>query len=81
MGSEADIRALERIIVQYAGPLGKFVVKKSLADLGCDTMNLTPDIRPKLVDMVLERAIYDRERWHAIRREITEAWKGGGADA
>ena len=74
MDSQSEIQVLESIIVEHAGPMGKFVVKKSLQDLGLDNSTLNEGTRTKLVDLVLERAIYDRDRWNPIRNEIFSAW-------
>lgn len=74
MDNQMKIQALESIIVEYAGPMGKFVIKKSMMDLGLDNGSITPDLKNKLIDMVLERAIFDRNRWRTIRREINSAW-------
>jgi len=72
MGSQVEI--LESIIVDYAGPMGKFVVRKSMADLGLEGSQLPPESQNQLIDMVLERAIFDKDRWNLIRREIQSAW-------
>lgn len=74
MNSQVQIQALEGIIVQYAGPVGKFVIKKSITDLGLDQQPLSPETKTKLVEMVLARAVFDKDRWDAIRREINAAW-------
>ena len=51
---EADIEAMERIIVDHAGPVGKFVIKKALADLGGNPMSFTPETKERFIEMVLE---------------------------
>jgi len=77
MTNDSYILALESVIVEHAGPMGKFVVKKSLSDLGIDANSISGDTQKKLIDMVLERAIYDKSRWGTIRGEIAAACGNG----
>ena len=77
MVSGFDIQALESVIVEHAGPMGKFVVKKSMGDLGIDPHLINDDAQKKLIDMVLERAIFDKDKWGTIRKEITIAMENG----
>ncbi len=77
MISDFEVQALESIIVEHAGPMGKFIVKKSMADLETDLNSITGSIQKRLIDMVLERAIFDKERWDIIRKEIHVAWGDG----
>ncbi len=78
MIGRVDIQALEGIIVEHAGPLGKFVVKKAIADLGGDPVNFSDDTVQRLVDMVIERSIFDSNKWRSVRKQIQEAWGHGG---
>lgn len=78
MIGKVDIRALEGIIVEHAGPLGKFVVKKAIADLGGDPAGFSDDTVQRLVDMVIERSIFDNNKWKSVRKQILEAWDNGG---
>jgi len=80
MVSESDVKALESIIVEHAGPMGKFVVKKSMIDLGVEQDAITGNMQTRFIDMVLERAIFDRDRWDNIRNEIYAAWGNGDSD-
>ena len=74
MVSQANIAALEDIIVNQAGPLGKFVIKKTLADMGGDPNTFDPQTTNQFIDQVLQRAIYDQSKWDELRRKIKEAW-------
>lgn len=75
MVSESDIQAMEEIIVEHAGPLGKFVIKKVITDLGSEPKNYDEETVYKFITVVLERSIYDTTKWNSVRREILEAWK------
>ena len=76
MVSNNDIRVLENIIVESAGPMGKFIIKKSLSDIGVNPESITGDTQIKFIDMVLERAIFDTDRRKIVRKEIMSAWGG-----
>ena len=78
MVSQVEIRKLENIIVDNAGPMGKFIIKKSLVDIGVAPEQITGATQVKFIDMVLERAIFDSVKRKIIRKEILSAW--GGAD-
>ena len=76
MVSNNEIRVLERIIVDNAGPMGKFIIKKSLSDIGVPPESITGNMQTKFIDMVLERAIFDTDRRKIVRRTILSAWGG-----
>jgi len=77
MISDVDIQAMEEIIVNHAGPVGTFVIKKAIADLGGNPVNFTDEIKSKFIDMVLERSIFDNSKWEVVRKQILEAWNHG----
>lgn len=74
MISASDMTSMEEIIVDHAGPLGKFVIKKSIKDLGLDLGSFDKKTKEKFISLVLERAIYDTTKWDSVRREILDAW-------
>ena len=76
MVSQGEIKILENIIVDNAGPMGKFIIKKSMADIGVDSEQITGATQVKFIDMVLERAIFDENKREIIRKEILSAWGG-----
>ncbi|MCK5309506.1 MAG: hypothetical protein KAJ33_02045 [Thermoplasmata archaeon] len=76
MVSQSDIQKLENIIVENAGPMGKFIIKKSMSDIGVEPEQITGATQVKFIDMVLERAIFDENKRVTIRREILSAWGG-----
>lgn len=61
-------------IVEYSGPLGKFVVIKSIKDLDYDPNNLTRDEIRTLINTVTERAIFDPERRRVAKRKLLKAF-------
>ncbi|MBA3046067.1 MAG: hypothetical protein KKH41_09085 [Candidatus Thermoplasmatota archaeon] len=81
MVSQKDIQVLENIIVEYSGPMGKFVIKKSIADMGVAPESIVGHHRMRLIDLVLERAVFDRERWATVKKEILTVWDNGVSDA
>ena len=77
MVSNSDLQALETIIVNHAGPMGKFIIKKSLSDIGTEPGHISGDIQVKFINMVIERAIFDTDRQVIARKEILSALGGG----
>ena len=76
MVSDSDLQALETIIVNHAGPMGKFIIKKPLADIDTEPGRISGDIQVKFINMVIERAIFDTDRQAIARKEILSAWGG-----
>ena len=76
MVNDSDLKTLETIIVNHAGPMGKFIIKKSLSDIGTEPRLIIGDIQVKFIDMVIERAIFDIDRQVIARKEIISAWSG-----
>ncbi len=74
MVNDADIQAMENIIIEHAGPMGKFVIKKAIADIGIDPNSYGRDSANKLINMVLERSIFDTAKWDPLRKQILSAW-------
>ncbi len=77
MVSDSELQALESIIVNHAGPMGKFIIKKSLSDIGAEPGRISGDIQVKFINMVIERAIFDKDRQVIARKEILSALGGG----
>ena len=74
MLNDPNILAMENIIIEHAGPMGKFVIKKAIADIGIDPNNYGRDSANKLINLVLERSIFDTTKWDSLRKEILSAW-------
>ena len=74
MLSESNIQAMEEIIVEHAGPMGKFVIKKAITDLECEPENFNEEVLDKFISLVVERSIFDPTRWKSVKMEIVEAW-------
>ena len=53
------IRQLEREMMNLAGPLAPFVVKKQIKDMGYEKENFPADKMAELIDKVVEHGIYD----------------------
>lgn len=78
MLSEANIQAMEEIVAEHAGPMGKFVIRKAITDLGCEPENFDEEYLDKFITLVLERSIFDPAKWKSVRMEIVEAWENTG---
>ena len=72
--SELNISAMEAIIVEHAGPMGKFVIKKTLADLDISPTAQDRESANKLIDTVLKRCIFDTDKWVPVKKQILTAW-------
>ncbi|MCK5038317.1 MAG: hypothetical protein KAS16_04400, partial [Thermoplasmata archaeon] len=71
---DIDIPAMEIIIIEHTGPMGKFVIKKAIADIGLDPNNYGRESAIKLISLVLERAIFDKTKWESVKKQILTAW-------
>ena len=60
--------------------MGKFVVKKSLADIGNDLNSITGGTRAKFIETVLERAIFNVDRRGIVHKVILAAWGNGDSN-
>ena len=64
-----DIKKLKAVVIKYAGPLGEFVVDKTLKDIGA----LNESNTRSFVKEVMRRAIFDPERRDRAIKEAFEA--------
>ena len=76
MVSKTELLAIEELVVEHAGPLGKFVIKKTITDMGADPESFDEEQLSKFIDTVLERSIYDPAKWKDVKIEILEMCKG-----
>ena len=74
MVNDSNILAIENIIIEHAGPMGKFVIKKAIVDIDIDLENYDRATLNKFIDLVLQRSIFDTEKWESLRKEILSAW-------
>ena len=74
MVSDPDILAMEKIIVEHAGPMGKFIIKKAITDLAISPEDHDREKIKQFVNLVLERSIFDTAKWDSVRKEIFAAW-------
>jgi hypothetical protein len=72
MINESKMQKFEDIIVEHAGPLGKFIIKKTLSDMKLDQTKFNEEMLSEFVDAVLKRAVFDSSKWKKIRVEIYE---------
>ncbi|MCK4266710.1 MAG: hypothetical protein KAX31_05470 [Thermoplasmata archaeon] len=74
MINQAEMGVMEEIIVGYAGPLGSFIIKKAIADIGADPTTFDEETVDRFIDLVIKRSIFDRNKWKSIKEEILIAW-------
>ena len=72
---DIDIPAMETIIIEHTGPMGKFVIKKAIADIGIEPDKYGRESANKLITLVLERAIFDKTKWESVKKQILKAWE------
>jgi hypothetical protein len=75
MLSRADIKKMEKIVIEHSGPMGVFVIRKAIKDLGAEPADFDEETRNKFVTMVLERSIFDPAKREPVRALILGAWK------
>ncbi|MEM3738742.1 MAG: hypothetical protein QW204_03210 [Thermoplasmata archaeon] len=61
---------MRNIVVDAAGPIADFVIKKQVRDMGYTLETIPIDKLPLLVDKVVENAIYDKEKRIEIRNKL-----------
>ena len=61
---------LTNLMVQYAGPFAKFVVAKTIKDMGYDVETFPYDKIRELIITSVERAIFDPVKREQAKKEI-----------
>ena len=74
MINQAEIKVMEEIIVDHAGPLGSFIIKKAIADIGADPTTFDEETVDRFIDLVIKRSVFDQNKWKSIKEEILIAW-------
>ena len=65
-----DLKILSDGLTSYAGEMAPFIVEKVFRDMKLHDGNIPPTMRRKVVDILLERIVFDQEKHHALRREL-----------
>ena len=66
---------LEAELVDLAGPLGKFVLKKQLKEMGKTPETFPIEDLPKLIRLVVPKAIFDEKLHREAIRTLTSKFK------
>lgn len=64
------IEKMRSILVDAAGPIADFIIKKQIKDMGYTIENFPLEKLSDLIDRVVENAIYDVERRREIRNRL-----------
>ena len=65
------VQQMESIVMEYSGPMGKFVVRKQMRDMAIDLDNSTENNKKELIDRVVVSAIYNDK----FKKECTSRLK------
>ena len=53
------VQQMESIVMEYSGPMGKFVVRKQIKDMAIDLGDSSENNRKELISRVVVSAIYN----------------------
>ena len=71
----SDLRILSSELASYAGEMAPYIVEKAFRDMKLQGDKIPPTMRKKVVDIILDRIVFDREKHHALRRELMGSLK------
>ena len=66
----SDLKILSNELMSYAGEMAPYIVEKAFRDVKLQGDKIPPTMRRKVVDMILDRIVFDREKHHTLRREL-----------
>ena len=66
----SDLKRLSNELASYAGEMTPFIVEKTFKDMKLHGEDIPPTMRRKVIDILLERIVFDQEKHHALRREL-----------
>ncbi len=69
----SDMKILSSELVSYAGEMAPFIVEKAFRDVRLHGEDIPPTMRRKVVDIILDRIVFDREKHHALRRDLMKS--------
>ena len=64
------IDALERELVELAGPLAIFVIKKQIKDMGFARMNFPEEKMGELIERSVKNAIFEPSKQREVIRDL-----------
>ena len=72
----SDLRTLTNELASYAGEMAPYIVEKAFRDMKLKGENIPPTMRLKVVDTILERIIFDRDKHYTLRLELLTTLNG-----
>ena len=66
----SDLKILSNELMSYAGEMAPFIVEKAFRDVKLQGDKIPPTMRKKVVDIILDRIVFDQEKHQALRREL-----------
>ena len=71
-----NVQKIEQIVMEYSGPMGKFVVRKQLKDTSRTIEQLTDGEKRKLIGNIVEGAIFNESYQAECKKRLTSALMG-----
>ena len=72
----SDLKILSSGLASYAGEMAPYIVEKAFKDMRLQGENIPPTMRLKVVDMILERIVFDRNKHYDMRLELLQSLNG-----
>ena len=72
----SDMRILSNELAPYAGEMAPYIVEKAFRDMKLQGENIPPTMRLKVVDTILERIMFDRNKHYDMRLELLQSLNG-----
>ena len=72
----SDLKILSDELASYAGDMAPYIVEKAFRDMKLHGDNIPPTMRLKIVDMILERIVFDRNRHYDMWLELLQSLNG-----
>ena len=66
----SDLKVLSSELASYAGEMTPFIVEKAFRDVKLKGDDIPPTMRKKVIDIILERIVFDREKHYTLRRDL-----------
>ena len=66
----SDLQILSIELASYAGEMAPYIVEKAFKDMKLQGEDIPPTMRRKVVDTILERIVFDRDKHYKIRQEL-----------
>lgn len=71
----SHLKILSNELTSYAGDMAPYIIEKAFKDMNLQGENIPEALRLKVVDMILERIVFDTEKHYSLRKELLEILK------